>query len=518
MAGARTTGTPPQATFGYDRTVLAVARTVTSAARLLEVLPLIEQHHRVQAHYTIVPGSKFADNAESLLRQAQAKVVPWKQAIRTRYSLAVSASANGPLHLLRAPLLLIPHGAGHNKVLASGALSGLAREQLLHKGKVTPSAIALTHEDQLDTLARTCPEALDRAVVVGDPCHDRMRESVWARWRYRESLGAGGRQIVLVSSTWGKKSLLGRPLTELLDRLDRELPVDEYLVIMALHPNIWDFHSGRQLGKWAPTAALLPPHEAWQAAVIAADVVIGDHGSLGLYATAMGVPVLLGAFADEEIAAGTPMAELGELAPRLDGRPLRAQLADLVAWEGIARRTFDQSGVAASRLRDLMCRLLDVEPTGPAELPPLAPPVIDGARPSSYFVASRCSDDNVVELERFLNDPVSDLPQRHIAATPDAGSRSLQGAGVLLLPDGADAERWLAARPVCQTAGVITDPRSCVVWLRDGRRLRLTASGGPVELVPSAVHAWLANGRVAEELKRGLVVRAGNAEIAVEPW
>ncbi|WP_143261891.1 hypothetical protein [Allokutzneria sp. NRRL B-24872] len=511
------TDSPPQATFGYDRTVLAVARTVTAAARLLEVLPLIEQNRRVQAHYTIVPGSDFADGVEDLLRQAKAKVVPWRRAVKTAYSLAVSASANGPLHRLRAPLLLIPHGAGHNKVLASGALSGLAREQLLHNGKVTPSAIALTHEDQLETLARTCPEALERAVVVGDPCHDRMRENAWARWRYRESLGAADRRIVLISSTWGEKSLL-RTRPELLDRLNRELPVDDYLVITALHPNGWDHHGARQLGHWTPTAMLLPPHETWQAAVIAADAVIGDHGSLGLYATAMGVPVLLGAFADDEIAAGTPMAELGALAPRLDDRPLRAQLDDLVAWEGIAWRTFDQSGAAASRLRDLMCRLMGLEPVGPAELPTLSLPVVDAPRPSSYFVASRCLDDNTVELQRFLADPVSEQPQRHIAVTPEAKPRLLQAAGVLLLPDGADAERWLAGLPVCQTVGVITDPRSCVVWLRDGRRLRLAASGGPIELVPSAVHAWLANGRVAEELKRGLVVRTGNAEIAVEPW
>ncbi|MCP3802717.1 hypothetical protein NLX83_25930 [Allokutzneria sp. A3M-2-11 16] len=500
------TGTRSRATFRYAKTVLAVGRTVTSTARLLDILPLLESDRRVQVFFTIAPGSDFADGVAALLNRA--KVVPWEQATETTYDLAISASANGDLHRLRAPLLLIPHGAGHNKLLPSGALSGLAREQLVHNGKLTPSAIALTHTDQLATLARTCSEALDRAVVVGDPCHDRMRASGWARRRYRDDLGAAGRKIVLVSSTWGGNALLAvRP--DLPDRLARELPADEYLVIIALHPNVWDFHGARQLGHWLPSAAFLPPHEAWQAAVIAADAVIGDHGSLALYATAMGVPVLLGTFADEEIAAGTPMAELGARAPRLDDRPLRAQLDDLVAWEGI--RTFDQSGEAAGRLREVMYRLMELEPRGAAELPALPRPFVDAPQAQSYFVASRCSNGNIVELERFpLHDPVSELPQRHIAATPDADPRRLQAAGVLLLPDGADAERWLAELPVCRTVGVITGPRSCVVWLRDGRRLAV--SGGPAELVASAVHAWLSSGRVVEELKRGLLIQTGSVE------
>ncbi|MFB9908404.1 hypothetical protein [Allokutzneria oryzae] len=512
---ARYRGQPDErATFQYSRTVLAVGRTVTSTARLLDVLPLLERDRRVQTVFTIAPGSGFSDGVAALLSRAGAKVVPWERAVEARYDLAISASANGDLHLLKAPLLLIPHGAGHNKLLGrSGQVSGLAREQLVHNGKVTPSVIALSHSDQLGTVARTCPEARDRAVVVGDPCHDRMRASEWARWRYREDLGVGDRHLVLVSSTWGPESLFGTT-RDLPERLARELPVDEYLVVVAVHPNVEDFHGTRQLESWLGVG-FLPPHTGWQAALIAADTVIGDHGSLALYATAMGVPVLLGAFADSEIAPGSPMAELGALAARLDhDRPIRPQLDDLVAWQDVARRTFDQRGEAAARLRRLMYRLLGLdEPATPAELPALPSPVPRLAEPPSYFVASRCLDGNIVELERFpTHELVSELPGRHIVATREAGLRQLQAAGVLLLPEDADPARWLAEHPACGVVGVVTGPRTCLVWLRDGRRLRMTTSGGPADLLPSAVHAWVSSGRVAEELKRGLRVNGTSVE------
>ncbi|MFI7639906.1 hypothetical protein [Nonomuraea sp. NPDC049400] len=168
------------------RTVLAVARTVTTAGRLLDMVPLFRSDRRLQVLFTVSGGSAFDDGVADYLREVQARTVTWAQAVDTPFDLAISASANGDLHRLQAPLLLVPHGAGHNRLLRSAeGISGLARRQLVHEGRVVPAAIALSHDEQLTRLARDCPEAVPRAVVTGDPVFDRMVANAERRDRYR---------------------------------------------------------------------------------------------------------------------------------------------------------------------------------------------------------------------------------------------------------------------------------------------------------------------------------------------
>ena len=65
---------------------------------------------------------------------------------------------------------------------------------------------------------------------------------------------------------------------------------------------------------------------------MAADLVIGDHGSVTIYAASLGVPVLLAAFPRDEVPPGSPAALLGQIAPRLrPGRPLLPQLEQAAA-------------------------------------------------------------------------------------------------------------------------------------------------------------------------------------------
>ncbi|MEK8169536.1 hypothetical protein NKH77_06210 [Streptomyces sp. M19] len=55
----------------------------------------------------------------------------------------------------------------------------------------------------------------------------------------------------------------------------------------------------------------------WRPALVAADAVVGDHGSVTLYGAALDKPTVLAAFGSDAVP-GTAGAALAETAPRLD--------------------------------------------------------------------------------------------------------------------------------------------------------------------------------------------------------
>jgi hypothetical protein len=193
-----------------QRTVLAVAHHLTSATRLTEVLPLLESDRRIQVVYTAAPASYFTGGLTDYLRGLAGLVVPWDQAIRTRWDMAIAAS-HGLLEQLHAPVLTLPHGSGPGKLYgriqgagppATRPVTGVPPDRLVVGGRVVPSALILPHERHLELLARDCPEALRVAAVAGDPCLDRLLASRRHRDSYRRAFGMRtGRRLVLVSST-----------------------------------------------------------------------------------------------------------------------------------------------------------------------------------------------------------------------------------------------------------------------------------------------------------------------------
>jgi hypothetical protein len=195
------------------------------------------------------------------------------------FHLAISASANGELHRLKAPLLLVPHGAGHNRLLRTaeghrGEVSGLARRQLMHDGRIVPTAIALSHQEQLARLQRDCPEAATHATVVGDLVFDRILANLVRRDRFRRALKVSRDRMLVVVSSHGANTPCSAPTPELPARLVTELPADEYQVVLAAHPNAWYGHGGLQLRLWLAGArdgglSLLPPRQGRQAALVA---------------------------------------------------------------------------------------------------------------------------------------------------------------------------------------------------------------------------------------------------------
>ncbi|MEO3764240.1 hypothetical protein [Streptomyces sp. B8F3] len=399
------------ATRRTSRRVLVVVHTVTSGQRVLEAVRLLEGDPRVQVCFTAAPDV-FSNGVTAFLERLGGLVLPWDQAAQTRFDLALAASC-GSLHELHSPVLVLPHGAGHNKMVperrrgrlgAARGTYGLARQMLVRDGAVIPETIVLAHEEDLSRLGRECPEALPVAAVVGDPCYDRIQASRPSRALYREALRAGARQrLVVVCSTWGAGSLLGQGW-ELLHRLVRELPREDFRVAALLHPHVWNGHSEWQIRSWLAELgraglAVVSQHADWVGPLVAADVIVGDHGSTTLYGTATGAPVLLAELAGADLDPASPMAELLSFAPRLRAdRPLARQLARDVRpavrlrYEHVAGRITSEPGRFARLMRGLLYRKLRLRAPGglpgapvtePAALPRLVPPQ---AEPSSRVV------------------------------------------------------------------------------------------------------------------------------------
>ncbi|WP_019634123.1 hypothetical protein [Actinomadura atramentaria] len=379
------------------RTVLLVVHTVTSGQRLLDAARLLEDDLRVQTVFTQGPDV-FGAGVPEFLARLGAVTISWEQAVSARFDLAIAAS-DGGTHEIHAPLIMMPHGAGFNKLVLRGAgraagsrmVYGLDSQRLVHDGALVPSALTLAHRDDRATLARTCPAALPVAEVVGDPAYDTLRVSLDRRASYQVALGAGdGRRLVVVASTWGRNSLFARR-PELWSRLLDELPADEFRIVTTLHPAIWSTHGLWNIRTWMAGylrrgLGLLPVEADWRAAIAAADWVIGDHGSVTVYGAVTGNPVLLGSFSAADLDPASPAALLGEAAPRVTGRSgLRRQLLQAAEnhrpdlYAPVARRITSEPGQFHRNMRRLIYRMLKLRqpaavPTVfPAEPPRLCP-------------------------------------------------------------------------------------------------------------------------------------------------
>ncbi|WP_405653102.1 hypothetical protein [Streptomyces sp. RK9] len=417
----------------------------------------------------------------------------------------------------------------------------------MYDGELIPSAIVLSHEEQLARLRAGCPEALPVAHVVGDPCMDRLRASLPFRAEYRAALGVRRDQRLLVlSSTWGRGSLLGTA-GDLVLRALTELPHDSFRVLAAVHPNAWYGHGGWQLRSWLrphlDAGLLLPPPAdgTWQAALCAADAFVGDHGSVTLYAAGLGLPGLLGAFDEDSVAADSPMAALGEVLPRVSpARPLAAQLERAALRQptdprlaAVTSQITSHPGEAPARLRRLCYRMLDLDE--PAS--PLAPRPVDVPRDLSptprspveqplFVQALVTSGDGVdaatgphrplepagpteVLIRRYpaharsAATPHPPLTDAHLSVTagePDA--RWAQAADVVTarapVPGAhlaALTDELFAAHPGCALVAVPQEDGRCSLHTRNGNdfqgRWESPPAWATASLTASAVYAWL---------------------------
>jgi hypothetical protein len=358
------------------------------------VVPILEADLRVQVVFTYAPSALISGGVQEFLGRLGGVVLPWRQALSTRFDLALAAS-DGLLEWVHAPVVTMLHGAGYNKYparwdghgrQARREVAGPEKGRLICHGRTISSALVLPTRCQVERLRRSCPEAAAIAVVAGDPCFDRLTASLPVRDRYRQALCTGDRTLLAVSSTWGPGSLLCRHpglLAELID----QLPSGQYQVAAIVHPGVWYWHGVRQVRAWYTDCVrrglvLVPPEEGWRAVLAAADVVVGDHGSVTCYAAAAGIPVLLASFPAGEVEPDSPVAALAAISPRLrTGKPYAAQLEQAAsAWRPeqhsvIQAMITDIPGQSAYIIRSLLYRLmrLSVPSTGPEVLPVPAP-------------------------------------------------------------------------------------------------------------------------------------------------
>ncbi len=335
--------------------VLVVVHTMAYAHRLREVFSLFESDFRVQVVFTVAPHA-FDEGVATQLRQDGVDVIPWRAAVRSRFDLALAAGGRGT-EQVQAPLIRLSHGAGQIKLQRGATVAGeprvpgmLSRQQLMHQGRVVPTVIAFSHMRDVQALERSCPEALAKARVIGDPVHDRLVASSRMRKEYRRRLGLReGQQLVVVATTWGTSSSFGR-FDALLPRLLTELPGDRYRIALMSHPNVWAGHGRWQVHGWLAECrrrglVVVPPEVDWIPLLVSADFVIGDHGSLTAYSSVADVPVILARFPEQGVAVDSPAALLASLAPALSPwHPLQDQLS----YAAVEHRAQDYAPVVES--------------------------------------------------------------------------------------------------------------------------------------------------------------------------
>ncbi|GAA4893079.1 hypothetical protein GCM10023237_09050 [Streptomyces coeruleoprunus] len=369
------------------KTVLVVAHTVTYGKRLLDVVSLLESDFRIQVVFT-TPPHELGDGTAGFLAGTGSAVVPWEEAVRTEFDLALAAGPRA-MERLRSRVVLLPHGANFLKRLAGARTSqvmGLRRRDVLPGGR-SPAAVVLAHRDDLDALARSCPEALPVASVVGDPARDRIVASLPHRDAYRAALGlAEGEKLITLTSTWGPRSAFAR-FDLLLPRLMDQVRGTGHRLAVLIHPNVWSGHGSRQVRAWLSCWAeqglgIVPPDMDWRPVLCAADLIIGDHGSVTLYGTLTGAPILLAAAPEQEINPDSPAADLAVLAPALSPvHPLEEQLAYAAAeyrpsaYEAVSARITSEPNRFDRNMRALLYTLLGLgQPAHEPVTRPLPPP------------------------------------------------------------------------------------------------------------------------------------------------
>jgi hypothetical protein len=167
-----TTGDPASAAWLSRpdvRTVLAVTPHRQGLNRILDCLPAIEADYRVQVVFTVPETGYGWAGMEGRLRQLGVLVMPWRQVIDTPFDLILSPCRWGISEVGSSPLMLMSHGATsiRSRIAHETAEHDLTPAKLMRGEEVQPTRLMLATDDEVRTLARSCPDALPTAVVAG---------------------------------------------------------------------------------------------------------------------------------------------------------------------------------------------------------------------------------------------------------------------------------------------------------------------------------------------------------------
>ncbi|WP_278265486.1 hypothetical protein [Nocardia sp. AG03] len=361
---------------------------------------------------------------------------------------------------------------------------GLSAEWLTHDGILIPTAIVLSHTEQRDRLAATVPAALSRVLIAGDLCFDQLSASLPLRASYRRAYGLPAtRKLIVVSSTWAIPSLLGQH-PDLPLRLAEALPADEFSIVVAPHPNIVAEHSRWQFREYLAAATragvqVIDDIDGWKSAIVAADLVVGDHGSVAFYAAALGIAPLLAVEAGHTVDPASPISGFLTAAPRLDpDDDLATQVRAAITDHHAARYTaatdlttsYPMAGAAILRTAMYAAMALTEPPHAP-EIPTAALPRTPIPGVDSHLVLVNSPRPGTATVTRYPAERLRsgrDLPRgAHLAVdVREPPHRWLRSADIMIGQPGPDTQTWitdtLRALPGCRIA---TAPHRADEWL-----------------------------------------------------
>jgi hypothetical protein len=351
--------------------------------------------------------------------------------------------------------------------------------------------------------------------LLGDPTLDRLRAGRAHRQAYRARWRVGERDLVAVVSGAGPSGLVeARP--QLLEELLADLPVDEYQVVLALHPQIWHTWGACRLRAWlrpylAAGLVVAPPEHGWQAAILAADHVIGDLDQMSTYAHMMGRHTMT---VTTEQGPEGPRAGVGVLttrgsvrtqvvtdALRQDAHTLeRYQDRTANAWQ--ARHVGLPAQWSGRPVVEGLYTHLGLEAPAVAARPPVfESAAVDARRVSAPLWVRTDGDDVEVWVRRLPADlhPRLGADQLMVDQYSPAPHR-VGSANVVVCVPRPQADPWveiehgLAELPRSHSrAGSVAVAyplgRECLVGYANGRRYRLSPTGQPDQEVDPRVFA-----------------------------
>ncbi|WP_239646061.1 hypothetical protein [Nocardiopsis valliformis] len=528
-------------TFPDTPVVLALARTFTSAVRVLEALAVFRGDTRVRVLFAFDGTSAFNAGTETLLEGVEAGLIPWSDRLAVGPDLVVTATENADMAAFDCPVVVLPHGIGFQKYVPDHRtrqvrLSGVPRPEFHDADNIH---LVLSHPAQREQLRAARIPLAEHAQVVGDPAHDRLVSGLRLRDHYRSRLGVRPDQrLVVTTSTWGPGGLLGsRP--RLPGALLGALPHDDYRVAAVVHPNVWFAHSPWQVRHMLADALdagllLMPPEAGWGAALVSADCVIGDHGSVTLYGAALDHPMLLGALGEESVP-GTAVSELVRTAPWLAQEGLRAQVEQAIdthvpgQHREAADLAFAHKGRGGQRLTELLYRLLGVAPPedaghdGTQRALPQPEPDPSSGTPRAFEVHGWAEGVKEVVIERFpaAAREVPDPPPgavRHLSVFESEKRHALANSASVVCrePDRDPGSAGWLERALELHVGAFASaepvPEGTAVLLRDGRRFLVRSEAGADPVLAAAVLYTAVRARLPLRARGEILkVRTGSA-------
>jgi hypothetical protein len=305
-----------------------------------------------------------------------------------------------------------------------------------------------------------------------------------------------------------------------------------------LHPNLWSHYSRYQIEHmWFEPACeagmlLLPPDVGWQAALIAADLVIGDQGSVTLYATTLDKPILLAA-SGIDVVPRTPPGKLASVAARLTPElPLREQIEVAIdkhrpgEFAFLTDQMISNRGQAARTLQRLCYEQLSLPLPGSAPPPRAYPaPELSARTPASFVVFSSLTKGGDVTVSRFPaalrnRDAVGPGDMWHLCADHAEPDRRLPGQASVVVRSRSASPRsardWTEGAFGMYPGALITAaaiPHGCVARTRDGRHYMV--KGIEPSLAASVLYTMIRARADIAGAVGGVTVRTGSATTRV---